>query len=72
MAILSLCCNAKVKVVGRTTLYYACTKCNQSCNYRVIVRQTWKRSPAEQVQVNKKKYNRKDLKNKLRKDINEV
>lgn len=72
MAILSLCCNAKVKIVDRTILYYVCTKCNQPCNHRVTIRQTWKRNPAEQILENKKKYNRKELKNKLRKDINEV
>lgn len=32
----SSCCNASVKVAGDITKYYVCSKCNKSCDIRVI------------------------------------
>ena len=32
----SNCCNAPVKVEGKTTKYYVCSKCNKACDIQVI------------------------------------
>lgn len=32
----STCCNAPVKVEGKTTHYYVCTQCDEPCDVRKI------------------------------------
>jgi len=58
----SKCCNAKVKVIGKVTMYYVCVKCKQACDIITIPRKIWKRSPVTKIKKSKKIYNRKKLK----------
>ena len=55
----SKCCNAKVKVVGRTALHYECLKCEEPCDVNFILRKVWTRNPKTQIIPNKKKENKK-------------
>jgi hypothetical protein len=59
----SSCCNAKVKVVGRTTLHYECLKCHQPCDVIFRERKVWRINPATRIVPNKKK----DQKDKIAK-----
>jgi hypothetical protein len=45
----SLCCGAKVKVVGNTTLYYVCLKCKKACDIYIKERKFWERNPKTQI-----------------------
>ena len=63
----SLCCNSKVKVVGKTTLYYICLKCKAACNVYYKERNTWERNPKTQVQNDKRrKIKDKEIKKEIR------
>ena len=53
----SCCCNAKVKVVGKTTLHYECKKCGCGCDVFYTQRKTWKINPKTRIRLNKKKKN---------------
>jgi hypothetical protein len=65
---LSKCCNAKVKVEGKTTMYCVCTRCHQACDCYVKMRKQWARNPKTQITPNSK-----CKKNKLtRKEIDEI
>ncbi len=65
----SKCCNAKVKVVGKTTLYHICLKCKKACDVYFTIRKTWTRNPATQVQKDKREKMRKK---ELDKDIQQI
>lgn len=55
----SKCCNAKVKTIGKVTMYYVCTKCKKACDVVFIHRVIWDRSPVTKIKKSKKIYNRK-------------
>lgn len=58
----SKCCNAKVKIIGKITMYYVCTKCKQPCDIITIHRKVWERNPVTKIKKSKKIYNRKNNK----------
>lgn len=63
----SNCCNAKVKVVGRTTLHYECLKCHEPCDVHFVQRKIWGFNPKTRVKPNIKKVRKE--KDKQRKEI---
>lgn len=50
----SKCCNAKVRVAGKTTLHYVCNQCQNPCEVIFVPRKTWTRNPATQIIPNAK------------------
>jgi hypothetical protein len=64
----SLCCNSKVVVRGKTTMYYVCLKCGEACDVYYTERKVWTRNPKTQILGDK----RAKEKNKLtKKEIEE-
>lgn len=59
MAERSICCNAKVKVHGKDTLYYECRKCHQQCAVFFVERKAWEINPRTRVVPSKKKKQKK-------------
>ncbi len=51
----SNCCNAKIKIVGKITMYYVCLKCKKPCDVHVNKRKVWIRNPKTQIVPNKNK-----------------
>ena len=67
----SLCCSAKVKIVGQTTRYYVCLKCKQACDIYFKERGVWNRNPKTQVIESKKNDVNKLTKAEIRKLLKE-
>ncbi len=72
ITIKSKCCNAKVKVIGKVTMYYVCLKCKKACDIIFIQRKVWTKNPNTKVENNNKIYNRKKSKQQLRKLKEEI
>lgn len=53
-SIRSKCCNSRVKVLGNTTLYHVCSKCNNACNTYFVERKIWNRNPKTTIQQDKR------------------
>jgi hypothetical protein len=62
----SKCCDARVKVVGRTTLHYECTKCGEACDIFFTNRRTWTINPKTRVVPNTKKSANRQKENRIK------
>lgn len=71
ISVKSKCCNAKVKIIGKITMFYLCTKCKNACDIIFINRKMWNINPATKIKKSKKLYDRKKGKRKLNKQLKE-
>jgi len=62
----SMCCSAKVKIVGNVTMYHVCTKCHEVCDIFYVERKTWEINPRTRVVPNKKHKEDQRERNELR------
>ena len=62
----SICCNAKVQVVGNIDIYHLCTRCHQKCDVFHVERKIWEINPRTRIVPNKKHKENQRERNELR------
>ncbi len=51
----SKCCNARVVIRGKSTMWHECIKCHTPCDITCAERRTWEINPVTRVAPNTKK-----------------